>query len=112
MQITKLLGDVVVIEFIGMVITKYEKCQIRKFFWSVFSNIRTNMEIYRVQENIRPGQKKLRNWTLFTHYIMVMLTSFWSCERRGELLADISVKENDGVETSIGKIFISFQANK
>ena len=38
--------------------------QIRSFFWSIFSCIRTEYESVRIQENT--DQKKLRIWTLFT----------------------------------------------
>ena len=53
--------------------------QIRSFFWSVFSRIRTEYgEILRIspysvrmQENT--DQKKLRIWTLFTQWLFLIL---------------------------------------
>ena len=52
--------------------TLREKCQIRSFFWSVFSRNRTEYgEIlrtspYSVRMLENTDQKKLRIWTLFT----------------------------------------------
>ena len=44
-----------------------EKCPNKKFFWSVFSCIRTEYgDLLRIQKNT--DQKKLRIWTLFTQW--------------------------------------------
>ena len=44
--------------------------QIRSFFWSVFSCIRTP---YSVETRENTAQKKLHIWTLFTQYLIVII---------------------------------------
>ena len=48
-----------------------EKCPNTEFFWPVFSRIRTEYgEIVQMRENT--DQKKLRIWTLFTKYSLIL----------------------------------------
>ena len=57
--------------------------QIRSFFWSVFSRVRTEYGdllhkfpySVRIRENT--DQKKLRIWTLFTHYYVTTNQTYY-----------------------------------
>ena len=60
-----------------------KRVQIRSFFWSVFSWIRTkhgDLQMYRVRIQENTDQEKLRIWTLFTQWrSWKTLLTFLSC---------------------------------
>ena len=68
-----------VFRYVFLVVHCVKSVQIRRFFWSVFSRIRTKyirseygemlcISLYSVQMQKNADQKKLRIWTLFTQW--------------------------------------------